>query len=131
MKPSSAIIVDEGQRMVVWVAAQRALENRRDFGGSTICQVAYKQTITKDGRVISQFSGMHQELDLPFDHPKRTRAESNARAVLLGDWKPPLSLRPARFYLNPKISEKSRREWMEKRQKLGVVGDHHFYAEKT
>lgn len=118
---------DEGQRMVVWVAAQRALANRRDFGGGSICRVAYMQTKTKDGRLVSQFSGMHQELDLAFDHPAWVRAQRNTRAVLLGGWKPKEELQPALFYLNPELSEPSRRAWMEKRKKLGVVKDHHFY----
>ena len=122
---------DRGQRMVVWVAAQRALENRPYWGGGTICKVAYHQRITKKGETVSEFTGVHNPPNLPEGHAALVRAEWNARAVLLGEWKPAVELQSARFYQNPVHADPSRSRWFEKKlHELGAVGDHIFYREK-
>lgn len=125
----ASIESDEGQRMVGWVVAQRALDNRPDFGGGSICKVVYAVRQNADGTFTSQFSGpVYQAVTLPDDHPALVRAEFNARKVLLGGWKPEEKLRSARFYLRPEHADQRRASWFKKRIFLAKVGNHHFYA---
>jgi hypothetical protein len=122
---------DEGQRLVVWVAAQRALERRAYWGGGSICKVAYHQWRNKKGELVSEFTGMHKPLDVSEDHPALRRAEWNARAVLLGGWQPEEKFRAARFYQNPAEADPSRSSWFDRAlHKIGAAGDHVFYRER-
>lgn len=121
---------DYGQRMVAWVVAGRALDNLAHFGGGTICKVVYATRRNPDGSLTSQFSGpVHHPVKVSDNDPKLMRADHNARAVLLGGWKPRADLKLARFYQNPKTADPARSAWFKKLQAIHWVGNHLFYRE--
>jgi len=122
---------EEGQLLVAYVVAQRALENRRDWGGGTICDVAYAIRIKKNGKVTSQFSGpIHHPVKVPEGDQNLVKAEEVAMRVLRRQWKPKENFACARYYFSEKDADPTRAEWFKNLQRAGKVGNHTFFCEQ-
>ena len=121
---------DLGQRMVAWVVAQRALDNRREWG-RTFCDVAYRIRANPDGTLTSQFTGpVRHGVSVQEGHPDLERAERNTLRVILEDWKPEGELQLARFYQRPEHADPTRSKWFKKLVVVGKIDNHVFYRSR-
>lgn len=116
----------EGQHLVAWVAWQRHLDNRADFGQGSLCDVVYKQTQTPDG-FKSQFAGpVHHPVPPNLQSPSLRRAFYVAWRVVAGRYVAPDRYKSARYYYNRKDSDNDGRSWHRSLIPVGVEGRHIF-----
>ncbi len=119
----------EGQYLVAWVAWQRYLDNRPDFGRGSLCDVVYKQTKTKKG-FVSQFAG-------PVRNPVPPAVQSHALRqafyvawrVVAGQYVAPEQYKLARYFYNPKTSDASGQQWHAALIPVVTIGRHTFSRE--
>lgn len=119
-----------GQLLVALVLKERAAENRRYWGGDTLCGAAYAVSVAKSGILVSQFSGpIHHPVVVPESDWELVRTEDLVQQVIYGLWEPPPQFACVRYYLNTDTADPSRAAWFKKLRFAGKVGKHSFYCD--
>jgi spore germination cell wall hydrolase CwlJ-like protein len=112
----------KGQYWVAWSLVFRALANRRDFGGSDICDVAYKTTVQRRGYVRYQYDGAKI---IPKDDPAGEVASYVAQMTLLGYEQPEV---PVMYFCSVHVRDAC--QWHDKATHyVDRVGGHEFYLD--
>jgi spore germination cell wall hydrolase CwlJ-like protein len=115
--------VEKGQLMVAYVVVKRAEENHPDWGGNNIWDVVYKDA-------PCQFSWTCDPKTKDPRGTSWTHANGVALRVWLGLFTPEGALTRARYYMNPRDSSRRSRCWFTKKlARVGIIGNHYFYAE--
>jgi len=102
----------EGQKAVAWVAKNRAEQNKKHFGGSTLEGVCKKE---------KQFSCWNGRSDIQMTDRKASDA--------IDKWLPTVfqgndPTHGADHYFNPSLASPS---WKDKCEKTETIGNHEFY----
>lgn len=115
-----------GKLLVGYSVKRRAEIGRRDFGGTTICGVAYAKT----GLGTLQYSGMTESPAFIVGDRESWRIAQKAADLVLGGYRPLYEWAEATYFINPEFAGRRGKCWFERQLiELGWFEDHLFYRE--
>lgn len=112
----------EGKFGVAWSLVFRAAVNLPEFGGSDICDVAYKTMVLKNGTIRYQYDGVKTP---PKEGPAWDMSGYVAYMTLLGHGQPNV---PIMYFCD--IKTPGACNWHNRdTDDVGVIGSHRFYLD--
>jgi|SRR6185437_460370 len=123
-----------GQVLVGLILQARAKDNLKYFGGSDICDVAFKKKVRPDGFVMFEFDGVRTEPKTPEELAEYEGSLKLAEAILHGEFGLSDYMQNVRYFYagNPVMFARHSlgRSWLERCTEPMTEVDGHIFSQK-